>query len=477
MDNNNERKGIENIKKQYFIKKNNDSNRLIKIKEVFEDPNKYFKKDKEMIIGNLNFNSKKKLQNKLKIKPFSLSESSNNIIDIERKKSKNIISKSKSYTQGQIATLTRKKSKIIPSNISRPKTSTLSKQNNYNINSNLNSYLHNLRNIKDQNAEFIGIHYKKKTLSEVLDILLQSKKREEKNKSKINNDLIPKEAKYEIRHSFYQQEKALRNEIKLKNNSDLLSKYLSKKIKRKEEELLFNKIEEYRLKRQVIDFIENSKSIRDKFGDNYWIADLRRPKIQNEIRTNFFNNGSKNNEPEKILEYVDKDVEFIIGPNSIKKNKYTNLFRNLSINNLMISNSGLKFPDMEKMNEIEVIGKNLVEQEYLAINKDEKKFKLYKDPLERKHKNIKEFIYNEKYEKKLKGYKNKSYRVNRSIQNNFNYASGNKDKKKIKIGLIKSQSQIEENKNSKNHISYLKEAIEILKGISAKKSIKIVSSN
>ena len=113
MDNIKKINGTENKKKQYFIIKNKDSNDLLKIKESFKDPNKYFTKDKNIIIGNLSYNSKKKLKNKLIIKPFSLSESTNNINNNQSKKSKNKMYKSKSYTQGEIVIQSRKKSKII----------------------------------------------------------------------------------------------------------------------------------------------------------------------------------------------------------------------------------------------------------------------------------------------------------------------------------------------------------------------------
>ena len=448
MESNNKNNEIQIGKKTFLIKKNNDINDLIKVKDQFEDPNIYLIKDKKMIIGNLCFNNKKSLKNKLKKKSFSLSES-NNIINNnnekkELKSKSTLISKSKSYTQGQMATPERKKKKIIQNSLSRPKTSTFSKYNNYNINSNLNTYLNNLRNKNEPNSEFIGIHYQRKSLSEILNILKNSKIREEKNKSKGINSFLPKNAQKEIRQNFYEQEKILKNKIKFKNKSDMFSQYLSKKIKRKEDELLFNKLEEYRLKKQLLDYIENSKSIRDKFGDNYWIADLRRPKMQNEIRVNYFNNGNKNKIPEKILEYADKEVEFIHDPNHLKKNKYSRLLKNLSINNLILSNKGLKFPDMEKMNEINVIkGKNLVDQEYLAIidvqnnkNIDNKKFKLYKDPLEEKYKNIKELVCGENYDKNFKVNKNRAYRINRITNNKINNSDYNKNKKHKKMDYL-----------------------------------------
>ena len=490
MENNNKNNEIQKGKKIFLIKRNSDVNDLLKVKDNFEDPNIYLIKDKKMIIGNLHFNNKKSLKNKLKIKSFSLSESNNIIINNNKenkeiKSKKSFISKSKSYTQGQLVTPERKKTKIIQNYITRPKTSTLSKKNNYNINSNLNTYLNNLRNNNEQNSEFIGIHYQRKSLSEILDILKNSKIREEKNKSKGMKDLLPKNVQKEIRQNLYEQEKILKNKINLKNKSDLFSQYLSKKIKRKEEDLLFNKLEEFRLKKQVIDYIDNLKSLRDKFGDNYWKADLRRPKIQNEIRANYFNNGNKNKMPEKIIEYADKEVEFIHDPNHLKKNKYSNLMKNLSINNLILSNNGIKFLDMEKMNEIEVIkGKNLVEQEYLAIidgqsnkNYDNKKYKLYKDPLEQKYKNIKELVCGENYDKKCKGYKNRSYRIKRMTNNNIKNEDNTKNKKNKKNGLFRSQSLVEENKNNYHKNSYLKEAIEILKAVNNKKSIKILSSS
>ena len=183
MENNNKNNEIQKGKKIFLIKRNSDVNDLLKVKDNFEDPNIYLIKDKKMIIGNLHFNNKKSLKNKLKIKSFSLSESNNIIINNNKenkeiKSKKSFISKSKSYTQGQLVTPERKKTKIIQNYITRPKTSTLSKKNNYNINSNLNTYLNNLRNNNEQNSEFIGIHYQRKSLSEILDILKNSKIRE-----------------------------------------------------------------------------------------------------------------------------------------------------------------------------------------------------------------------------------------------------------------------------------------------------------
>ena len=481
---NNKINGNENItkKKGLFIEKDNDLNDLIKVKDFFEDPNQYFIKDKKMIIGKMNLNESKQLKNRPKIKSFSLSETSHNKLNINKvnklKLKTNVISKSKSFTQGQTPPQSIKKSNLISSGNSRPKTS-LSRKKIYKYNTNLNPYLNNLRISSEHIRGNIGIHYERKSINEVLKLLEKSKSREEENKNK-NEDLLPKDVKEELKQNFSEQEKILNNKNIIKNKSDFLSKILSKKLKRKEDELLFNKIEEFRLKKQLIEYIENSKSLRDKFGNNYWIADLRRPKIQNEIRYNYFNNGNKYNYPDKIIDYADKKIEFINNPYRLKKNKYANLLRNLSINNFIQTNTGIKIPNIEKMNEIGIIkGKSLIEQEYLGIVNDQNNinnkriFKLYKDPSESKSKNVKDFVYRENYND-LKFYKNKSCKINNYNKYSEKISLNNKSKKNKKSELFRSQSQIEENKDDKNKNNYLKEAMKIFKKENQRKYIKII---
>ena len=239
MENNKNNNDIKNIKRQFIIRKDKDFDDLLKVKEFFEDPNKFWTKDKKMIIGNLNLFKNRQNKKIAKGKSISLSDSlPNNIENKEMKLKKNLKVKSKSYTQGEVTTPTKKKTYIL----SRPKTSSISKKNNFNLNSKLNTYLNNLKNNNELYYEQIGIHYQKKPLSEILNILEKSKDREEKNKTKGTDSLFPKDVKKEIRQNFYDQETILKKKMKLKNNSDLLSKLLSSKIKRKEDELLINQI-------------------------------------------------------------------------------------------------------------------------------------------------------------------------------------------------------------------------------------------
>ena len=461
--------GTPNVKKQYIIKKDTDFDDLLKVKESFEDPNLYFKKDKKMIIGNINLNKNTPTKKESRFKSMPLSDSFNKICDKNNIKIKKSKFKSKSMTQEQLFTPKSNKSKNIPLINSRPKTSLLSSDNYKSININKNTNGNSLPT-HDTGPMKIGIHYQKKSFDEIINILQQSKYREKQNRTKGTNDLFPKEVRKEIRDNYYEQEKLLNKKVLLKNKSDLFSKKLSNKLKRNEEDLLFNKIEDYRLKRQIIDYIENSKSIRYKFGENYWKADLRRPKKQDRIRFNYVKNENGNNLQDQMIDYVDKDVEIINSPERLMKNKYAALIRNLSLKNY----KEIKLANMEKINEIEIIkGKNLLMQEYLGLvgeknrNKSERKFKLYFDPSEKKYKNVKDMVCGENYDNYSLEYKNKSFYVNRN---------GNIYNKKR--GLCKSKSQIEESKEDKNinKISYLKETMKIFQKENKKSSIRIISA-
>ena len=131
-------------------------------------------------------------------------------------------------------------------------------------------------------------------------------------------------------------------------------KNISKKIKRKESDLLFNKIEIYRLKKQLIDLVEKSRSLREKFGSNHWMVSLRRPKSSQEVRYLYSNICDKFAlAPDKIIDPSDKDFEFISDPSLQNNKEYTEILK--TINNLRIINN-LNIPDAEKVLDIVIKG-------------------------------------------------------------------------------------------------------------------------
>ena len=428
---------LKHIKKRYILKKNNDIADLIKVKDSFLDPNQYLEKQKKMIIGNYpSKNNSNKIQPVQNLKSLSQSSTTKNNQQIQAKKIK-------------------KKARLIRNN---------SCINSYKTNNNyFNKYLNKLESTNDKNDS--DIHYKIKSLGDMLKIFKKYKTIEEENKSKINsivfdNKHISNEIFKEIGKNLSGQEKALHHQKEVKNYSTSFCKLVSKKINRNESDLLYNKIEEYRLKKQLMELKEKSKSVRDKFGDNYWVANLRRPKTSKEIRFVYSNTNNSNKSPDMIIDYADKDIEFISDPNLYNNAKYTEIIQDINIFR-KIQKFKFGFPNVEKVAEMEMIkGKSLLEQEFHNFQeKKNDKFKLYKDPLEKKPKNMKEMLCKESFDVKYKIQRNHSFTNVDNIINNINV--------KKKKGLYRSKSelgsfQIKKNNNKiKGKENYLQKALKL----------------
>ena len=453
------------FKKQYILKKDKDADDLIKVKDSFSDPNQYLKKQKKMVIGNYSF------KNKLKPSQKIISISSSQTLTVspinytqknEQKLKKNFYPKSKSFTMNAESNNNKAKDKpkLIRNFSCINNYSCKTRYNNKNF---YNTYMNNLENTNDRH-EF-GIHYQVKSLADVLNIFKKYKYLEEENKSKgkslvFGNKNMSNEIIKEIGKNFSEQEKILYYQKKLRNDSAIFSKSLSRKIKRKENDLLYNKIEEFRLKRQLIDLMEKHKTAREIFGANYWVANLRRPKTHKDIRF-VYSNTNDNLSPDMIIDYADKDIEFINDPSLKNNKKYKYLLKNI---NIFKKTHKFNYPNFEKMTEIDIIkGKNILEQEFNEFkentNINNTQFKLYKDPKELKKKNVIDLTCKESYDIK--------YRIqrNRSEANEENKVQSAKIYKRK--GLYRSKSllgdfKIKDNKK-KDKISYVKEALKMLK--------------
>ena len=315
-------------KKRYILKKDKDSSHLSKAKESFNDPNKFLKNQQKMVIGQLTLKTvKNNFQSNPKKESLSLTQEVispiQNTLNSEKKLKKNFFPRSKSLILSKQSYKKTFQSKSnFPNNIScinnydsthsRLKKNFITLMNDLEKSSSNNSYMHEK-----------GIHYQIKSLSDILTLFRRYKNLEKENKFKgkniiFGNNKISNEIIKEVGKNFSEQEKILNKQKKLKIKSQNFSKLLSKKIKRKEKDLIYNKIEDFRLKRQVIDLMEKAKNVYEKFGANHWVANLRRPKTHNDIR--FIYNNTKNElSPDVIIDYADKDIEFINEPN-LKKN-------------------------------------------------------------------------------------------------------------------------------------------------------------
>lgn len=393
----------EKKRKYFLITKSKEECISIELKEFFEDPNKYLQNNSKFIIGNYYLNKLKipkaflrKNQNKTQTKlsygksnefDFDKNTNSNELFDkIDSKPSSNNTNKRK---------FTSLKSKKRCISAFSPKRTI-----NYDLTNSKKSrnLLHSPYSIKSNNissSPLKSIHYEYKTQKEIVDIFnkFNNKDKDKKNSTinlYSNNKTDCKDYKYLM------QEKSLKIKDEEKKSFNDFTKYLAQKCNKKEENLLLNKIENFNLKKQVMNYLYNKKLLSEKLGNNYWICNLRRSKYNYKI--NYINTGRNDKEPwEQIVDAGDMEIEYINNPSIpiiIDKGREINFFKNIK-----------KYPKFQSFNKIKVEGKNLFNQEFnnfiSNIDKKDKskiiKYKLYKDPQEKKSKSIQELTYKENY--------------------------------------------------------------------------------
>ena len=161
---------------------------------------------------------------------------------------------------------------------------------------------------------------KKPTFEVVDDFKLKSifneyKKMRENNQGKVNYFLqgLP----LEIKNQLLSQENNLEMLNHHENRNNRFSKFLTKRTKKKEEDLLFTKIDSHRIKRELSDVIDMSKDVEDSYGIYRWNVSLRKPKDFQGSRNAFINLRSGEN-PLWLgfKETIPKSIEFVRKPHS-----------------------------------------------------------------------------------------------------------------------------------------------------------------
>ena len=360
---------MEYEKKQKGFKfiKNNDDIIIRDIKDYFEEPKIYLKQNKRIIVGK---SFLKKLQNS-----DNISEEPKKLISYNNK------------------------------NISNN-----NKSNNIEINKKLLER-HSITEINEKktlNPFKKGIHYEYKTMKEILNSFKEGKKREEIEIKKGTDELIPKNIREKTKKLYLSQEKNLKR-IMLENEKDeIFLDFLSKKCRTKKRNLLFNNTEDYRIKNQLNDFIENDKNLYEKFGNFCWYMDLRRPKLIKKARSNYVNIGVKGKilwEP--IIDLPDDNFEIIKKAEKPYETNYEKFF----IKNYLLKdqndkckfkkNKRYRFINLDGINDIIIKGKNLIsfeKENLLKYDTNEKHtYKVFKDPMEENHKFSKNFVYKINY--------------------------------------------------------------------------------
>jgi len=353
-------------KKIYVAIKNNEEHYLSQMKECFEDKNKYLELNKNMTIGNL-------IHKKLKLLSLDGNKSMSNFNE-------------NSYNN-------KKKLNTVETNL-KPK--------RYSMKSFTKSMSANISNIKFKNTNInttkpmlknLNKYYIIKSSNEIIDLFNKYRNLRKNNK---NIDFIPQKADDYVKNKISMQEKFLINIQKNKLKNKKISHYLSNKSGKKENSLIFNGNDKYLMKRQLSNYLNNKKILSEKFGNYYWLLNLRRSdKGQKEFKVNYINIGNDKHEIwERFCDPGNDDLELIVKDNSYDKK---------------INDKNKKYDFLKTFYGLKIEGKNLLEKEFsnfmdeiktIEHNKSDLKVKLYKDPNEGKNKNIRSFIFKENYANK-----------------------------------------------------------------------------
>jgi hypothetical protein len=389
----------EKKKRKYFIiTKNKEECIDIELKEFFSEPTKYLEKTK-FLIGDYYLNNYYKLLNKQQNNNQSKeTDSKKSRIDFNIYNNNNMTNELFEKIDSKNSLSHRIHNKLLIKNHKRCISAFNGKHIiNYDLTNSkkkTRNFLHSPNSLKSNisSSPMKSIHYEYKTPKEIIDIF---KKFSPKDKKRESIKLFSNKIDDTINQKFLIQEKSLKINNEEKKNFNEFSKYLAEKCNKKEENLLLNKIENFNIKKQIIYFLHKKKLLAEKLGNNYWLCNLRRSKYNYKI--NYVNTGKNNKEPwEQLIDSGDLEIEYINNPSSpitIIKNKGSNYFEYIK-----------KYPILRSFNKIKVDGKNLFNQEYINFissieNNSNKaiKYKLYKDPQEKKNKSIKELIYKENY--------------------------------------------------------------------------------
>ena len=392
-------------KKAYIISKDLNEDEMRIVKEHFEDPTKYLSLNSNLIVGMLPFKPKNYVPNTLPPRPISSSQTNTNFPPTNN---------NRPQTTSGIISGNRRQPFTRPISSAKPR----SVHNNNNIANHprpVSSYSLNPTTCHNQiTSRPVSslTHYNLESKEQLINIFKESKRREEQFIQKGTDDLLNPTAQPNIKETFKLQEKLLKKISNYRTNSARISKNVSKQSNRKENELLMNRIEEHRIRRQMLDVIDHEKPISEKFGNNYWMFSLRRPKYLDSVRVNYVNIGSKEKEIWKsVVDYPYQNVEILQNPESVVQDKFGTMIK-IPYYNEEVKRCKCKMPNMKEINELKVEGKNLVEEEFKLFNDHinssnskhvhSNQLRLFIDPFEQKHKCVNEITYRSQYDKPTK---------------------------------------------------------------------------
>ena len=248
-----------------------------------------------------------------------------------------------------------------------------------------NSLSKNYEYIDNEKLKSIFESYKKSNKILLKNNLLTnvSANKENNNNDNSNNnnydsDFCDKNIPKQLSIDLDAQIRKLNQKDNLEKKSRQISRYLSKQLNESENNLLFNSINLYSIKRQVLDNETSKNNI--KFSNNIerclfnWISSLRRPKTFIGRNESYVNLGSKNENPlwSTIAEKrpLNKERSIKAGINFDSKDYYS-FIKNERLHSVKDN----KIQNMKSLNQIRIKGKKLFDLEYdREMSIDRKKY-------------------------------------------------------------------------------------------------------
>ena len=219
----------------------------------------------------------------------------------------------------------------------------------------------NFEKIDKERLKSIFISFKKLSENIKKKKILNNYEKNDLEDSEIFDKNIPKQLSLDLGI----QNRTLKAKKSLDKQSRQTSKYLSRKINKKENDLLFNSVHLYRYKKEILGKEESKDNYNNVNNQSFlfkWISSLRRPKQFYGKIENYINVSSNSNPLWSIIvEKYPITKEISIKSGSDLNNKDYKDFTKKRNNDL---NSSERIKKVEDLDGISVQGKSLIDLEY-----------------------------------------------------------------------------------------------------------------
>lgn len=171
---------------------------------------------------------------------------------------------------------------------------------------------------------------------------------------------IPQHLKSKLSFQSKNLEEKEKNERKISK----VSKYVSHKSHKSECDLLMNRIDCFRVKKEILNNLENSKPLDEKYGRHKWAMSLRRPDRFHGCRETYINlNTDANPFWAVVRERYPQEKTISIKPGSnLKQKEFINFLNNPYLSSSTHGENSIKI--VENIDDLTIKGTDLFELEY-----------------------------------------------------------------------------------------------------------------